>query len=106
MEFIEVLEKRKSTRNFVNESISVDEVSKLIQITHAAPSAGGLHPLSVYFVVLNVEKLDRGVYFYSPEYRTTQPILLMDIQEKLFEAGLKQRAIRAPVVFVISVDYE
>jgi SagB-type dehydrogenase family enzyme len=79
----------------------MDEVSKLLKATNFAPSAGDVHPLSIYFVASDIETLDCGVYSSIVE-----PIFLENIQEKLFGAGLRQDALKAPIVFVIAVNYE
>ena len=77
---------RRSVRNFTGEPINIEQLSALllfsygitgqftytlpyrkpeIQYLRAAPSAGGLYPIEIYPVVLNVTDLEPGIYHYN-----------------------------------------
>lgn len=71
---------RKSHRNYLDEEITLEELSYLLMMTQgikeikgnnyvglrAVPSAGGRHPFETYLVVLNVKGLEKGIYRYLP----------------------------------------
>lgn len=80
----DVIRQRRSVRNFTGEAITRDELSALllysngisgqftymlqkpeIQYLRAAPSAGGLYPIEIYPVILNVTGLEQGIYHYK-----------------------------------------
>ncbi len=71
---LSLMSKRLSHRNFNNTSISFSALSNLLFSTlgvtgehRVTPSAGGLYPLSIYFISLNIESLKKGLYKYLPE---------------------------------------
>ena len=57
MDFLEVIKKRKSVRNYLKKSISEDLINKILQVTNLAPSAGNLQAYKV-FVVKNKKIID------------------------------------------------
>lgn len=71
---------RKSNRNFLDEEMTLEELSYLLMMTQGikeikgnnyvglrpVPSAGGRHPYETYLVVLNVIGLKKGIYRYLP----------------------------------------
>jgi len=107
----EALTQRRSVRSFTDEELTLEEISQLLwaaQGTTAdwagrtAPSAGALYPLEVYVATAN------GLYRYVPQgHKVVIESHDDDLRPKLWEAGLKQDAIReAPAVFVITAVYE
>jgi len=65
---------RRSIREFSGEAICASDLSKILLFSYgqteeghhrAAPSAGGLFPLEIYALVLNVESIESGVYHYN-----------------------------------------
>lgn len=71
---------RKSHRVYLDEEITLEELSYLLMMTQKVkeirgnnyvglrpvPSAGGRHPYETYLVVLNVKGLKKGIYRYLP----------------------------------------
>lgn len=84
----EVIKKRRSIRKYTNRKISLSQLStllyfslgitsvkkykirnmKIFEVLRSWPSGGGLYPLDVYLIPLNVEKLSLGVYFYNIDH--------------------------------------
>jgi SagB-type dehydrogenase family enzyme len=106
----EAIAGRRSVREFTAEPLTWQEVSQLLWAAQgvtdprglrAAPSAGALYPLEVYVV------LPEGVYHYLPQTHAINAVLDGDRRENLWEAGLRQDALRgAAAVFVIAGVYE
>ncbi|HEM61411.1 MAG TPA: SagB/ThcOx family dehydrogenase, partial [Chloroflexi bacterium] len=97
-------------REFTDQELSWEEVSQLLWSAQgqtdprglrAAPSAGALYPLEVYAA------LPDGAYHYLPSQHAVEQVSDMDLREDLWEAGLKQDALRqAPAVFAIAAVYQ
>jgi SagB-type dehydrogenase family enzyme len=77
-----VIAARRSTRRYTGEAVTRRELSRLLLYTYGKPAAGrspqrpvasggGLYPLELYVVPLNVEGLERGwVYHYNADLHT------------------------------------
>jgi len=75
-----VLNERKSNRVFINEGLTLEQLSFLLWTTQGVkgirgdnyatertvPSGGARHALEIYIAALNVEKLEKGLYHYLP----------------------------------------
>ncbi|EKD91569.1 MAG: hypothetical protein ACD_29C00485G0004 [uncultured bacterium] len=95
MSFLSVLKKRKTSRAFNSEKISLKEFSLILYcsfglihggweelarlglmqtgIRKASPSSGGLHSEEAYVVVYRVDGLEQGLYHYRPQdHKLTQ----------------------------------
>lgn len=81
---------RRSHRKFVKNSIPFDRIANILSYANGvsvkvpikeiglnylnpidiklrtAPSAGGMYPVDIYLIALNVSGLEKGVYLYSP----------------------------------------
>jgi SagB-type dehydrogenase family enzyme len=105
--------KRRSTREFSDQSITFSGLSQLLWATQgittkarafefrASPSAGALYPIETYLVVNRVEEIPSGIYHYN--VKEAQLILLKEGQfgPELSEAGLGQEMLEeAACVFV------
>ena len=104
------LAKRRSTRNFSNQQLSLQEVSQILWAAQGitssrgfrtSPSAGALYPLEVYLVVGNVERLTAGVYHYDPKEHELQMTIEGDLRSALTKAALGQGAIQDGAVNVV-----
>lgn len=87
---------RQSHRNYLNEAMTLEELSYLLMMTQGikeikgnnyvglrpVPSAGGRHPFETYLVVLNVKGLKKGIYRYLP---LEHQLLLVKEEESLSE---------------------
>jgi len=107
------LYKRRSIRNYSDDSLSISDVSQIIWAAQGitkkagglrtAPSAGALYPIELYIAVGKVKGLSQGVYKYNPKSHTITKILEGDIRDKLSNAALKQNCIRRGAVNIIIV---
>lgn len=43
-----------------------------------APSGGGLYPIDLYVIPLNIEKLVKGAYLYLPQYHALKEVRVLD----------------------------
>ncbi len=106
----EAIAKRRSVRQFSDQSLSLEEVSQLLWAAQGitdprgfrtAPSAGALYPLEVYVA------LPEGAYHYRPKEHTLELVSEEDLSDALWQAGLSQNALReAPAIIVIAAVYE
>jgi SagB-type dehydrogenase family enzyme len=112
----EALSKRRSVRDYEEDSLSIEEISQLLWSAQGitvkwggrtAPSAGALYPLEIYVVVGKVKGLKPGLYHYDPEKHAVTKKADGDLRQKLTEASLYQDEItKAPATFVITAVYE
>lgn len=107
---------RKSNRNYLDEEITLEELSYLLMMTQGikeirgnnyvglrpVPSAGGRHPFETYLVVLNVNGLKKGIYRYLPlEHKLLFIKEEAALDEKIVEGLNKQKfAGDAAVTFI------
>lgn len=114
----DAIHNRRSIRDFDERSLTLAEVGQLLWAatgvtvdgvsgpTRAAPSAGGLYPLTAYVVAGNVEELPPGVYRYLWRDHRLRRLRAGDLREDLHRAALGQRAIAgAPATIVLGADY-
>lgn len=115
----EALARRRSIREYANESLTIDQVMQLLWaaqgITNAdygfrtAPSAGGTYPLEIYLVTgpSGVVGLEAGIYRYEPRNHTLIKTIGGDFSAQLMAAALDQEWVgAAPVNFVITAVFE
>jgi SagB-type dehydrogenase family enzyme len=117
--FWNVIRKRKSTRNYSEKPISLQELSQLLfgmsGITRKSPrfafrtvpSAGGLFPIEIYPVVNNVSDLESGVYHYRVLKHQLEMIKPGDFREEVMNACLGQRMVlKSAVSFILTAVIE
>jgi SagB-type dehydrogenase family enzyme len=112
----EALLKRRSVRDYKNESLTLADVSQLLWAAQGitdpgglrtSPSAGALYPLEVYVVAGNVKDLPGGIYRYRPHKHELERVVAGDKRTELCNAALGQTYVRsAPAVIVFSAVYE
>ncbi len=105
--FDEIIQTRHSIRTFDKRPISLDDVSKLLyyangvtgkntdddNILHyfrTSPSAGGLHPIEIYLIAINVDGLTPGIYHYSPMENVLETVSDQNPSEKLNDITFNQ----------------
>lgn len=107
---------RKSYRNYLDEEVTLEELSYLLMMTQGikeirgnnyvglrpVPSAGGRHPYETYLGVVNVKGLKVGIYRYLPlEHKLLFIREEEDLDEKIVEGVNKQKfAGNAAVTFI------
>jgi len=106
----EALLGRRSTRNFSEEAVTLEQVSQLLWagqgITstdgkRTAPSAGALYPLKVYAVIGNVAGVASGVYVYEPVTHTLTRILDGDQRQALSQAAMGQTSVKQDALDIV-----
>lgn len=111
---VSAIRDRKSHRKYLNESLSLEEISFLLWATQGVkrnlgstvlrnvPSAGNRHPFETHICVSNVEGLDKGIYRYLPlEHELLFEFAADDMAGKISDATLGQFFVStAPAVFV------
>lgn len=110
------LRKRRSVRDYLDEPLTLAEVSQLLWAAQGitgpygvrtAPSAGALYPLEIYLVIGRIHTLSQGIYKYQPSGHELVKITEGDQQGKLASAALGQDWIReGAVVMVFAAIYE
>lgn len=101
--FEEILRARRSVRDFSGEAMTLETLAKILLlgdgIVHQwqtadgsvwglrpAPSPGGLFPIEMYCLVLRVEGLTPGVYFYHAKDHALEHVGEVDPVDVLMEA--------------------
>jgi SagB-type dehydrogenase family enzyme len=113
--FREILEQRRSIRNYSAEPLSMDELSWLLWCTQGVqqttpqprtyrtvPSAGGRHPYETYLAIGNVEDMEPGLYRYlALEHELLFIEKDREILDKVTEYSWNQQFIqKSAVVFI------
>ncbi len=111
----EVIERRRSTRNYSKESLTLEELSYLLWCTQGVkevqsrnatlrtvPSAGARHAFETYLLVNNVKDLERGLYrFVATQHKLVRFNLSSDVVRRVTEACLSQRfVLESAVTFI------
>jgi len=67
-----------------------------------APSGGGLFPIEMHAVVMNVEGLSQGLYIYNPEEHSLKQIIEKDLTDYLVNSSpAMEQSIRKASVCII-----
>lgn len=106
----EALLNRRSTREYSDEPLTLQEVSQLLWAAQGitdprglrtAPSAGALYPLEIYVVVGAVVDLSVGVYKYDPHYCELLHVLAGDKRAELAKAALNQACVKEAAIDIV-----
>lgn len=109
----DVLSRRRSCENFSDQPVDFRTLSEICSLSYGvtarfgeqqfrtAPSAGALFPIDVFIHALNVEGLDRGVYYYSPGDNALSPLPALADDQQLIRALMMEDKV-APA-FVVTL---
>lgn len=107
----ELQERRRSTRSFTDELLSIDEIGSVLEVgyslrRHAVASAGGLYPMKIFAVVVRDQK-DFPAGYYEYDNESDRLVLFKetpDPQRIFYAFNDTELPFGAPVVFVIAAD--
>jgi len=118
--FDEVISSRRAKRDFEDEHINFEDLSKIlcqsygitgqtlhpggqVQYLRASPSAGALYPAEIYLGIRKVNQVDPGIYHYCSPNGELELLKEGDPTEELFRICCQQEFVRqASVVVLIS----
>ncbi|MCB4790923.1 MAG: SagB/ThcOx family dehydrogenase [Elusimicrobia bacterium] len=103
----EAISKRRSSRNFVNNDLTMEQVSQILWSAQgltdklnkyrAAPSAGSRYPMEIHVLTAT------GMFHYHPAKHALEQLRSEDIRPKLIQAALGQKFIaEAGLILIIS----
>ena len=112
----EALSKRRSVRDYGKNSLTVEEIGRLLWAAQGvtekwggrtAPSAGALYPLEIYLLAGEVKGLETGLYHYRPTDHSLSRKKAGDLRGDVMEASLHQEQIlKAPATLIITAVYQ
>ncbi len=112
----ELLQQRRSIRQYSDVPLTRDEVMKLLWAGQGvtsdrgfrtAPSAGALYPLEMYLVAGNVDNLAPGIYKYNPAKDELTIVKEGDVRASLAAASLGQGSVADGAIdIVMAAVYE
>ncbi len=113
MSLEEAILKRRSIREYEDKDLTMQQISNLLWAAQgitakkwgiglrAAPSAGALYPMEVYFLTKD------GVFHYVPERHKVEKKIVKDKRKELCDASLGQEWVRdAPLSIVVCAVYK
>jgi len=115
IDFLTAVKSRKSRRQYLSDSLTLEELSFLLWVTQGirekvgaatafrtVPSAGCRHALETYLGVLNVAGLEQGIYRYLPvEHQLLAVSQEKNLSTKITTAALNQSFVgKAAVTFI------
>lgn len=118
----ETLNSRRSRRSFVNEGVTIENLSQILWAAYGvtrpvatpalrgglrtAPSAGARYPLEIYAIIGNIPNIEPGVYKYDPQNHKLLLVFPGDIRKELTAAALNQKMVsEAPFSVFYSAIY-
>lgn len=116
LDFLSIMQNRKSRRSYSKEPITLNELSYLLWCTQGVkkvvkngyatlrtvPSAGARHSFETYIAALNVEALEPGIYRYLPlDHKLILCRKVTDLPKKMVEITLGQNFVEdAAILFL------
>jgi SagB-type dehydrogenase family enzyme len=109
----QALRTRRSVRAFADAPLTLEEVSQLLWAAQGvtapgdhrtAPSAGGLHPLTLHLAAGRVSGLRPGVYRYEPASHELVMVSEGDARARITAAARQAWIEQAAAIVVISAD--
>ena len=122
-DFLRILLKRRTHRQFSTASLPLQSLSQLLFYTwgvtghlnvpllgrlplKTSPSAGARHPIEVYVLALRVQGLSAGLYHYSPELHALQQLRTTRPDKKAVEYCCGQSWVRkAAALFIMTAVF-
>jgi len=107
------LARRRSERNTSAETLSVDELAKILwaaqgitaragmHLLRTAPSAGALYPFETYLYVDRVEEVPQGIYHFDVAEFALAPLKEGNFNQAITAASLGQPVVRKAAVVLI-----
>ena len=93
-----------------NEYGTITFSDKYISKLRTAPSGGGLYPIYLYIVALNINNLDKGIYKYMPFTHSLERIKLFNDEDlenyynnNVFGGGIDLRKTALSIYYVYSI---
>jgi SagB-type dehydrogenase family enzyme len=115
----DAIKRRRSIRDYSRESMTLDEVSRVLFFTggitaerwghklRAAPSAGALYPIEIYPIVHRVTGLRAGLYHYGVRDHTLSILKSGNLSGQIVRHGLMQEFLgQANLVFVFTAIFQ
>jgi SagB-type dehydrogenase family enzyme len=115
----EAISRRRSTRDYSGETMTLDELSRVLFYSaginadrwghqlRTAPSSGALYPLEIYAVVHNVDGLSPGVYHYHVQNHGLERLQAADLRSDVVQQGLMQAFLgECNVVLILTVIFQ
>jgi len=122
-EFLRILLRRRTHRQFSNQHLPLESLSQLLFYTwgttshlnvpvlgrlplKTSPSAGARHPIEVYVLALHVEGLPAGLYHYAPELHRLEKLRITRPENKAVEYCSGQAWVRrAAALFIMTAVF-
>jgi SagB-type dehydrogenase family enzyme len=115
----QVIQDRKSIREYAKKEISVNLLSQLLQaangLTHfekgyklrSAPSGGALYPVDTYIYAADVESLEHGLYRYDVESHSLVMSKSGKFAQRLYKASYDQGCVgTSPLIIIFVACFE
>jgi len=120
----QMIKDRRTHREIVDKSMSIEDLStllvrgaglngcisvgeKLTRDGRTYPSGGGLYPLEVYPIVLNVTGVDPGVYHFDVRNQCINLLYGGDVREKVKDAYLGEKMLDSVAVcFLVTAIFK
>lgn len=113
----EVLDARRSRREYLPGPLSLEELSALLHAAQgiteprwgfrASPSAGALYPIETYVAVHDVAGLEPGLYHYGVAEHVLEPMRTGDLRASLVIIGVGQEMLgTAQVCFILTAVFQ
>lgn len=113
----EVMQRRRSIRDFSGKSLNIKELSKILYFSYgitgqiennktkiflrASPSAGALYPIEIYPVIFNVKNIDKGLYHYNVKNHFLEKLKTGDYHDLIYRSTLSQEMIKYASVIIL-----
>jgi SagB-type dehydrogenase family enzyme len=113
--FIELINRRRSIREYSNKPLTIEQLSFILYSAYgvtgekegvklrAVPSAGAKYPIEIYVSVFNVENLDKGLYKFDENSLSLTLLSKGDFREDFLKLTLEQDFIKDSSIMIIMV---